>query len=612
MKSLSYITLFFLVVTFISGCGENEDPLEIMKPTSTANVGPLATMKVPQAVAGAPAAPTLPAGTPFVKSVGYYRDWKRTKPLTGIVKPGATIHIKIVFSEGMKFVVADDKSARPILYHWINGDLTRFNIAPFGAKGENFASGDCKPVGSQAVYFGKYTVKATDFGRFTVAVGKLNTDRQGNTMSAFYGHKQWLLLGQAVGESETPPSDTPKVEKPTDASEQPTETGVPTILSIMHYHNNTPMAEGDTVPEGTTIETQVTFSERVTPAIIYTTGGKTKAYNLSWQIGGVHWRGTCKPMDNSGTTWLCRQSVSAPSFSVTVTAETTNSAGGHLAEEGTSPTIAVTARPATQSTLQEPSAQLTPGGDIALYRLVDKKISNTYRAKSAQLLHNGVDFYFDNRPINVFYAAEFGITFSAQTLADISQIYREIFPHKWKQTRERAKLMEYFKLQLQHPEKNEKEVLGLYTESVKNGTVDYIDNELLEGPKQQPNPADDIALYRLTDEKIWKALHARQAARNKGDFRPSQVFFEQEFGVDFSSTTDVEINQIYRKIFPSKWKKISGHAELMEYFKLQLQHPEKNEQEVLELYTESVKNGIVEYIHNEFLDETKMHMREDL
>ena len=323
------------------GCGEGEDPLDPMEPASNVTMETLGAAKTPEA---APAAPQMqvPEGTPTVQSVGYYSDWKLTKPLTGTVSAGKTIFIKVVFSEGMKLVVADDKSARPILYRKIAKKLTRFRIAGFGAKGQDFVSGDAKPMRNQATYLCKYVVQPEDKGAFVFAVGKFSVDRQGNTLPAFYTHNEQLQCG--------PPTKKPQPETP-----KPTDTIAPTVESITHSYDGNPIAEGESVPAGTTIETQIVFSERVIPTVQYTTGGKTKAYTTSQTVGGVHWRGICKPTDKSGTVWLCKQTATQPSFSVTVTTSTVDTAGNPLAEAVTTPEI-----PVTKPVVRQPQKPITP------------------------------------------------------------------------------------------------------------------------------------------------------------------------------------------------------------------------------------------------------------
>ena len=135
----------FALLCFIMGCGDDEAPLQSIDLTDQSS-GTLAAERIP--LTAVPAAPTAPdAGIPFVKEVGYYSDWKLTKPISTPIKPGATIFTKVVFSEPMRFKPADDTSARPILYYRLNGKLNRFHIAKHSAGGKNFVSGDAKPLG---------------------------------------------------------------------------------------------------------------------------------------------------------------------------------------------------------------------------------------------------------------------------------------------------------------------------------------------------------------------------------------------------------------------------------------------------------------------------------
>ena len=189
-----------VIVILLMSCGEGMETPVAIESEGAAGMRD----RVPMA----PQAPT--AGVPFVKEVGYYHDHKWTKPLTGTVSAGKIIFVKVVFSEGMKLNVSDTKEARPILYYRIDGKLTRFRIAGFGAKGEDFVSGDAKPIKTQATYLCKYVVKPKDKGVFTAAVGKFSVDRQGNPMNAFYTHKETLSIGASK------PKPTPKpTQKPT-------------------------------------------------------------------------------------------------------------------------------------------------------------------------------------------------------------------------------------------------------------------------------------------------------------------------------------------------------------------------------------------------------------
>ena len=275
-----------------------------------------------------PTVDAAPADTPTVQSVGYYSDWQLTEPLSGTVAPGTTFFVKIVFSEAMQHKAADDNTARPILYYRLGRQQSvRFRIAQHGASGEDFVSGDAKPFGSGTDdYICKYTSPADATESFRIEIGKFNADTEGNNLPEYYTHTEQLQFGQPTDpESETPVEPTPA------ATEVPTDTTPPTVVSITHYyHDGVPIAEGGTVPPGTTVDTKIVFSEPVTPAITYTTGDKTGTYNISQS--GVHWRGLCKPTDESRRTWLCKQDARKPSFTVTVTTNTVDLAGNMLAE----------------------------------------------------------------------------------------------------------------------------------------------------------------------------------------------------------------------------------------------------------------------------------------
>ena len=252
-----------------------------------------------------------------------------------------------MFSEPMQFKPADDNAARPILYYRVGKEQSRFKVAKHGASGEDFISGDAKPLqGGIDDYVCKYIVPADASGNFRVEIGKFNADLDGNNLPAFYTHKEQLQLGQAVIEPtdaviETSADDS--VKKPVEPAPppQPTDTTPPTVVAITHYNDRTGevIAEGESVPP-TTINTEVMFSEPVKPTIIYTTGGKVRPYTLSPR-GGIHWRGLCKPVDENETTWLCRQNALGNSFSITVTTDTTDHAGNQLVEAVTTPDIVV-------------------------------------------------------------------------------------------------------------------------------------------------------------------------------------------------------------------------------------------------------------------------------
>ena len=252
LATIILLTLFFV------GCGEEEEPTTVMTEAPEGVTDTLGSMKVP--VMAAPPAP----GVPFVKAVGFYKDWRRRKPITE-AQVGDLVYVQVTFSEAMQVTPADDKTARPVIFFKEDKQLTRFHVAAKRSKGKDFAPGDIKPVKTASTFLGKYTVQE-DVTRLTIAVGKQTTDLQGTPLSSFYTHKERLQIRQ--------PDTTP-----------------PEVVSVSYYTDETltePLT--DTVHSGDTIYTKIVFSEvvRVTvaddrsgrPALHYQVGGKLTRFRI--------------------------------------------------------------------------------------------------------------------------------------------------------------------------------------------------------------------------------------------------------------------------------------------------------------------------------------------
>ena len=233
--------LLFLIAISITGCGEETaDPTTATK-TEDALFGSLSEMKVPAETA--PGAPSVPTdGTPFVKSVGYYSDWKLTEELDSEkpVPVGSTIFVHIVFSESMKHRVTDNpekKGALPVLRYWVNSEVTRFRMMQHGAGGEDFVSGDAKPKGSRTDDFVcKYKVKAGDKGsQFWILVGEWSMDLEWNKLKESYTHQTKLNFGKApetAQEPEEPVAIEDVVKKePEPTTVAPADSTPPTVVS---------------------------------------------------------------------------------------------------------------------------------------------------------------------------------------------------------------------------------------------------------------------------------------------------------------------------------------------------------------------------------------------
>ena len=259
MKPLSFMILLFVIV--ISGCGETEDPGTAELTANSAAFGTIADMKVPAEVApGAPSA--LTDGTPFVKSVRYYSDWKLTKELDNKkpVPVGTTIYIHIMFSEAMKHRVTDNpekKDALPVLRYWVNSEVTRFRMMQHGAGGEDFISGDAKPKGSGTDDFVcKYKVRKEDEGsRFWIRVGEWSMDLEWNKLKESYIHETKLKFGEPPEATQEQPEEPVAVAgdemkkdlEPTTGT--PADSTPPTVVSITHHRDS----DGTVIPEGESV-----------------------------------------------------------------------------------------------------------------------------------------------------------------------------------------------------------------------------------------------------------------------------------------------------------------------------------------------------------------------
>ena len=257
--NIAIIVILLLPITVGTiGCSNTEDPLEPTTDlTKDTAVGVFASAKHNNT---APAAPQMPGvGIPRVTEVGFYHDWKLEKPISTPVQPGKTIYIKIVFSEPMKHVVSDGKEAKPIIYHKVDkGQQIRFKMAAHGASGEDFVSGDAKPLhGGTDDYLCKLIVP--DAKNITLCVGKWNIDLQGNPLEKFYRHPVKVEVRQPPTPEPTGQVETADQE---DVMDEPDEIANPIAEDVIrrypappieieepvtHYHYNG-VVVGDILP----------------------------------------------------------------------------------------------------------------------------------------------------------------------------------------------------------------------------------------------------------------------------------------------------------------------------------------------------------------------------
>ncbi len=111
---------------------------------------------------------------PSVVSITHYSNRKRPyySKLTRSVRAGVPVYTVVTFSDNVPLVVADDESARPDIRAIVNGSEIPFRIVPYGSSGEDFRSGDAKPIEGTRVFLCKYILPillVDGIGTFSVA-----------------------------------------------------------------------------------------------------------------------------------------------------------------------------------------------------------------------------------------------------------------------------------------------------------------------------------------------------------------------------------------------------------------------------------------------------------
>ncbi len=351
LKAVSIFSLSVMFVLF--GCGGDEETRGYdVSDKALLTLGAKKHQPTNQSVAAAPEIPT-DSSRPHVTEVGYYRDWRLTKPLTGNVRPGDTIYTKVVFSEPMQFVPDDDKKSRPILYYRVGKKLTRYAVV---ARGRKISSGVAKPKGTGTDdYICKYVVpEDADTQKFTFAVGKLTANTQGRTLGTFYVHTEKVSIRSA-------------------------DKTLPTITQVNYYHDSQltkPITEN--IKPGDTIYTKVVFSE---PARHVVADDDTARPALSMVMNhtGIRYRikahgargedfqsGDCKPLKSGTDDYICKYTLTnaAHTVGLLLGENTTDIAGNAVAEalfyrapfEVVSPVV----RPDPEPIPEEPAIDLLP------------------------------------------------------------------------------------------------------------------------------------------------------------------------------------------------------------------------------------------------------------
>lgn len=224
MKRLLFIMPLFFILLVFTGCDEAGTMMKPVVADDPADIAPTTTVgevkqPEPEETEVTDPEPTTPEPTeptdtepPTVTGVAFYSDWQLTEEITAAsVHPGDTVYTKVVFSEPVQHIVADDETARPALSFVLDGQATRYTIAAHGASGKDFLSGVCKPFGSGVDdYLCKVVIPADTTGTFALQVEAETADPADNTAA-----ESLHIASFTVAEPEPmEPEPEPPVEEP--------------------------------------------------------------------------------------------------------------------------------------------------------------------------------------------------------------------------------------------------------------------------------------------------------------------------------------------------------------------------------------------------------------
>ena len=128
---------------------------------------------------------------PVITEVSYYRDEQLSEPVTGVIRPGETVYTKVVFSEPVRQVIADDNTSRPALFVVINNKAVRYRTKE---REKDLESGDCGPMEGADVYLCRYTVPEDISGAVALRVGGATADEAGNRVMESVTHPSSIVV----------------------------------------------------------------------------------------------------------------------------------------------------------------------------------------------------------------------------------------------------------------------------------------------------------------------------------------------------------------------------------------------------------------------------------
>lgn len=636
MKKVLTAKLVMMILTLITvlmiGCGEEEIENGVPESSTTDILG---ATKMPEAVAAAPQAPHLGF---HIKEVGYYADWKLTEPLSGTVEPGTTVFTKVVFSEPAQFKSADDNSARPILYYRMGTKRLRYRVAKHGAGGEDFVSGDAKPWGTGTDdYICKFIVPEDADGQFRVEIGKFNANENGEYLPAFYVHQEQLRIG-TTEEAEAAPAP----EESTKPEEQ-TDTTPPTVTTVAYYRDwqlTKEFAMTDTIRPGNTIYAKIVFSEPVAhvvsdgsdarPALSFVIDNRAARLQVAAHgaSGKVFVSGVCKPLQNGTDDFICKYIVPKKginTFALRVETATTDRSSNAVAEVSTHP-LALTVdepEPVDQLTVVSITNHFDRTGNVIPERekvfeglTVNTKIVFSKPIQTDGLVINyreGIRTKQLSHSTGTHRIGTYQISADSTTVQSKLNAAREIFSL----TVEQAVATDGSTLE-QAVTAPKLLVLPDIPPAVPlpdmpiPPRIPPTDPTTPAPPTRQPDTslivngeftAEAIEEYRTVHAMVRRAFLGTQHA---GPGVLLKHILEFTTGLTF---TFIEVNQtgiIYRDLHPGMSEEEltrRSMAMYMEYVRIKRAHPGKTAEETLEIYIESIKNGTIDKIFNDLLDE---------
>lgn len=508
MKQVSLLLLLVLIFIFSVSCDEEMQMVKPIMEDRTAE--PVDTEMTVAEMKKAPAEPTVeeqpsePVITPKPEqnpplelvSITYYSNPQRHESdrISRVVPPGTTVYTEIVFSDTIT-----DTSALPGLYYFIDGENAR--ETPYRrVKGSDLQSGACKVVQGN-ILLCKFVIPPDASGRFYTSVG-----------------------GRIPVLSITHPLE---------------------VTSITYYSDlqrSQAIGLQDTVLLGTTVYTEIVFSENipnayVLPDLYFKVGeDREKRYRIVPQgsIGADFQSGDCKIVQENRL--LCKVSIPEDAAS----GQFYTNVGGLISVrtvEPPEPELHIPFRPRNEYI--DPAPQLNSQINRVFEKWFDEILSGTRRGR--------VKPEFVERSIVETITREFGITYNEDIRDRLAVIYQEVLEMPIVET-------EYVKLALIHPDKNPNQILAMVRESIQH-SVDY--------------------------DMTYRHLHRRYRYHRVSNAKDLRVFCrigEEVFGMD--------LTDIWDPLNPSKGSDrliflLSSPGFFSAFFRIRFEFPEKSYHEIV-------------------------------